>query len=114
MLRPPPTSALFPYTTLFRSSIPVSVPAGVSTGQYMTLRGAGSVGPRGGARGDILVVFDVEEDPRFERDGEDLFIEALVSYPQLVLGGDVEVPTVTGAVAPRLPGGTQGGQAVQL
>src|SRR5688500_19936420 len=68
MLRPPPTSALFPYTTLFRSSIPVSVPAGVSTGQYMTLRGAGSVGPRGGARGDILVVFDVEEDPRFERE----------------------------------------------
>jgi molecular chaperone DnaJ len=95
-------------------TIPVNVPAGVSTGQYMTLRGAGSVGPRGGGRGDILVVFEVEEDPRFERDGEDLFIEALVSYPQLVLGGDIEVPTVTGAVTLRLPAGTQSGQVFKL
>jgi molecular chaperone DnaJ len=95
-------------------TIPVNVPAGVSTGQYMTLRGAGSVGPRGGGRGDILVVFEVEEDPRFERDGEDLFTEALVSYPQLVLGGDVEVPTVTGAVTLRLPAGTQSGQVFKL
>jgi molecular chaperone DnaJ len=95
-------------------SIPVNVPAGVSTGQYMTLRGAGSVGPRGGARGDILVVFEVEEDPRFERDGEDLFTEALVTYPQLVLGGDIEVPTVTAAVTFRLPSGTQSGQVFKL
>src|SRR5918999_1281858 len=95
-------------------TIPVNVPAGVSTGQYMTLRGAGSVGPRGGGRGDILVVFEVEEDPRFERDGEDLFTEALVSYPQLVLGGDVEVPTVTAAVTLRLPAGTQSGQVFKL
>jgi molecular chaperone DnaJ len=95
-------------------TIPVNVPAGVSTGQYMTLRGAGSVGPRGGGRGDILVVFEVEEDPRFERDGEDLFTEALVAYPQLVLGGDIEVPTVTGAVTLRLPAGTQSGQVFKL
>jgi molecular chaperone DnaJ len=95
-------------------SIPVNVPAGVSTGQYMTLRGAGSVGPRGGGRGDILVVFEVEEDPRFERDGEDLFTEALVTYPQLVLGADIEVPTVTGAVTLRLPSGTQSGQVFKL
>ncbi|MGQ0714358.1 MAG: molecular chaperone DnaJ [Gemmatimonadaceae bacterium] len=94
--------------------IPVTVPAGVSTGQYMTLRGAGSVAPRGGARGDVLVVFEVEEDPRFERDGEDLFTEALVSYPQLVLGGDIEVPTVTGAVTLRLPSATQSGQVFKL
>ena len=95
-------------------TIPVNVPAGVSTGQYMTLRGAGSVGPRGGGRGDILVVFEVEEDPRFERDAEDLFTEALLSYPQLVLGGDIEVPTVTGAVTLRLPAGTQSGQVFKL
>ena len=52
--------------------ITIRVPAGVATGQYMTMRGAGNVGPRGGGRGDILIVFEVEEDPRFERDGEDL------------------------------------------
>src|SRR5688572_9283141 len=53
-------------------SVPVQIPAGVSTGQYMTLRGVGNAGPRGGPRGDVLMVFDVKEDPRFERDGEDL------------------------------------------
>jgi molecular chaperone DnaJ len=91
-------------------SIPVQIPAGVATGQYMTLRGLGNAGPRGGPRGDILVVFDVADDPRFERDGEDLYCEVLVSYPQLVLGDDVEVPAVTNTVSLRIPPGTQSGQ----
>ena len=69
----------------------------------MTLRGVGNVGPRGGPRGDILVVFEVEDDPRFERDGEDLYCEVLVTYPQLVLGADVEVPVVTGSVSLHVP-----------
>jgi molecular chaperone DnaJ len=94
---------------------PVKIPAGVATGQYMTLRGMGSVGPQGGPRGDILVVFDVAEDERFERDAEELFTTALVSYPQLVVGGDVEVPTPTGqAVSVRIPPGTQSGQVFLL
>ena len=63
----------------------------------MTLRGMGNVGQRGGPRGDVLVVFEVEDDPRFERDGEDLYTETLVSYPQLVLGADIEVPAVVGS-----------------
>jgi molecular chaperone DnaJ len=92
-------------------TFPVNVPAGVATGQYMTLRGMGSVGPQGGPRGDILVVFDVADDDRFERDGEELFTTSLVSYAQLVLGGDVEVPTPTGqAVSVQIPAGTQSGQ----
>jgi molecular chaperone DnaJ len=95
-------------------TVTVSIPAGVATGQYMTLRGAGSVGPRGGPRGDILVVFDVADDPRFERDGADLLTEVLVTYPQLVLGADIEVPTVTGTLSLRVPAGTQSGQVFRL
>jgi molecular chaperone DnaJ len=95
-------------------TLPVQIPAGVATGQYMTLRGMGNAGPRGGQRGDILVVFEVEEDPRFERDGEDLYCEVLVSYPQLVLGTDIEVPAVSGSVTMRLPAGTQSGQIMHL
>jgi len=94
--------------------IVVRVPAGVATGQYMTMRGVGNVGPRGGPRGDILVVFEVEEDPRFERDGEDLYCEVLVTYPQLALGADVEVPMVTGSVTLHVPPGTQSGQVFNL
>jgi molecular chaperone DnaJ len=94
--------------------VKIKVPAGVATGQYMTLRGVGNAGPRGGPRGDILVVFEVDEDERFERDGEDLLTEVLVTYPQLALGADVDVPTVTGSVSLRVPAGTQSGQVMHL
>ncbi|MDQ6871718.1 MAG: molecular chaperone DnaJ [Gemmatimonadota bacterium] len=94
--------------------ITVRIPAGVATGQYMTMRGVGNVGPRGGPAGDILVVFEVEEDPRFERDGEDLYTEVLVTYPQLALGANVEVPMVGGTVTLQVPAGTQSGQVFNL
>ncbi|HJP85267.1 MAG TPA: molecular chaperone DnaJ [Gemmatimonadaceae bacterium] len=94
--------------------IVVRIPAGVATGQYMTMRGVGNVGPRGGPRGDILVVFEVEEDSRFERDGEDLYTEVLVTYPQLALGANVEVPMVGGTVTLQVPPGTQSGQVFNL
>jgi len=100
--------------TRVEKTIKVRIPAGVATGQYMTLRGAGNVGARGGQRGDVLLVFEVEDDPRFERDGEDLYAEVLVTYPQLVLGADVEVPAVNGSVSLRVPAGTQSGQVFHL
>lgn len=92
----------------------VRIPAGVATGQYMTMRGVGNVGPRGGPRADILVVFEVEEDERFERDGEDLYTEILVTYAQLALGANVEVPMVSGTVSLQVPRGTQSGQVFNL
>jgi molecular chaperone DnaJ len=92
----------------------VRIPAGVATGQYMTMRGVGNVGPRGGPSGDILVVFEVEEDSRFERDGEDLYTEILVTYPQLALGANVEVPMVSGTVTLQVPPATQSGQVFNL
>ena len=94
--------------------INVHVPPGVATGQYMTLRGVGNAGSRGGPRGDIHVVFEVAEDPRFDRDGEDLYTEVLVTYPQLVFGSDLTVPTVTGSVVLSMPAGTQSGQVFHL
>jgi molecular chaperone DnaJ len=94
--------------------IPLKIPPGVSSGQYMHLRGVGNAGVRGGPRGDVLVLFDVQDDERFERDGEDLFTEVLVTYPQLVLGADIEVPGVLGALSLRVPAGTQSGQVFVL
>jgi molecular chaperone DnaJ len=94
--------------------IKVSVPAGVATGQYMTLRGVGNAGARNGERGDVHVVFEVADDPRFEREGEDLYTEVLVTYPQLVRGAMVEVPTATSTVALSIPPATQSGQVFHL
>ncbi|MGI9044975.1 MAG: molecular chaperone DnaJ [Gemmatimonadaceae bacterium] len=95
-------------------NIAVKVPPGVATGQYMTMRGIGNVGPRGGGKGDILVVFEVEDDPRFERDGEDLYAEVLITYSQLVFGADVQVPTVTASVTLHVPPRTESGQVFHL
>jgi molecular chaperone DnaJ len=92
----------------------VQVPAGVASGQYMTLRGVGNAGTRGAPRGDVHVIFEVADDPRFERDGEDLYTELLVTYPQLVLGSEVSVPTVSGHTMLTVPGGTQSGHVFHL
>jgi molecular chaperone DnaJ len=95
-------------------SIPINVPAGVATGQYMHLRGVGNAGARGGPRGDIIVLFDVEDDERFERDGEDLYTEVLVTFAQAVRGADLDVQGVSGAITLHVPAGTQSGHVFQL
>jgi molecular chaperone DnaJ len=92
----------------------LDVPAGVATGQYMTVRGVGNAGMRGGPPGDVHVIFDVADDPRFERDGEDLYTELLVTYPQLVLGAEIAVPTVLDSTTVRIPPGTQSGTTFRL
>jgi molecular chaperone DnaJ len=94
--------------------ITVDIPPGVATGQYMTMRDIGNAGNRGGPRGDIIVVFDVAADPRFERDGEDLLCEVLVTYPQLALGADVEVDGIGSRHTLRVPAGTQSGHVFHL
>jgi molecular chaperone DnaJ len=95
-------------------TIDLKVPAGVATGQYMHMRGVGNAGVRGGPRGDVIVVFEVLEDERFERDGEDLYCEVLVTYPQAALGADLEAPGVTGPLTLRIPEGTQSGEVFVL
>jgi molecular chaperone DnaJ len=95
-------------------SIEVEIPAGVSSDNYLTLRAMGNAGPRGGPRGDVLVVIEVEEDPRFVRDGSDLFYELPVSFSQAALGQEVDVPTVHGEEKVRVPAGAQSGDVLTL
>ena len=92
----------------------VRIPPGVATGQYMTLRAQGNVGSRAGSRGDVIVVFQVADDPRFERDGEDLYTEAFVSYTQLVFGAELQVSVVGGFVNVRVPAATQSGHVFEI
>ncbi|MEZ4423251.1 MAG: molecular chaperone DnaJ [Gemmatimonadota bacterium] len=94
--------------------IEVQVPAGVSSEHFITLRGQGNAGPRGGPRGDIAVMLEVEEDPRFARQGADLLYELTVTFAQAALGADVEVPTVDEPVHVTVPAGVQTGQVLRL
>ncbi len=85
----------------------VKVPAGVSTGNYMEMQGKGDHGVQGAASGHLRVVFDVEENEIFVRHGDDLLIDVPVSPVDLMLGTKVEVPTLAGKVALKIPAGTQ-------
>jgi molecular chaperone DnaJ len=94
--------------------VDVEIPPGVSSENFITLRGQGSAGPRGGARGDIIVLLEVEDDPRFLRDGEDLLYELSITFGQAALGDEVEVPTVEGTATLSIPQGVQNGEVLRL
>ncbi len=94
--------------------IDVEVPAGVSSENFLTLRGQGNAGPRGGPKGDIIVLLEVQDDPRFKRDGENLLHELPVTFTQAALGDQVEVPTVSGSVRLTVPAGIQSGEVLRL
>jgi molecular chaperone DnaJ len=88
-------------------TVTVEVPAGVSSNNYLTLRGQGAAGPRNGPSGDLLVMLDIREDDRFERNGDDLYYDLSLSFSQAALGGEFGVPTPYGDEKIRIPAGTQ-------
>ncbi len=88
-------------------SVAVDIPAGVSTNNYLTLRGQGAAGPRNGPTGDLLVMLDIKDDDRFERQGDDLVFDLPLSFSQAALGGEFDVPTPYGVEQVRVPNGTQ-------
>lgn len=94
--------------------IEVEVPAGVSSENYITLRGEGNVGPRGGPRGDIVVLLDVAEDSRFARDRTDLAVDLPITFAQAALGDRLAVPTVEGRTWVEIPAGTQNGEVIRV
>lgn len=94
--------------------ISVKIPSGVEEGQYIRLRGQGNVGPRSGARGDILVLIHEKQDELFERDGNNIILEFPIYISQAVLGDEVLVPTLTGQVKMKIPAGTQSGRLFRL
>lgn len=96
------------------SRIKIRIPAGVDTGTRLRSMGNGEGGLRGGPAGDLYVVLHVREHEIFERDGDDLLCEVPVSFAQAALGGDIEVPTLTGRASIRIPAGTQPGTHFRL
>lgn len=92
----------------------IDIPAGVTSENFMTLRGEGNVGPQGGPRGDVIVLMEVEEDPRFVRDGSHLRVELPITFSQAALGDEVEVTTIDGVVRLTIPAGVQSGEVLRL
>lgn len=87
-------------------SIEAEIPPGISEGQILRISGKGNVGPHGGYPGDLLIHIREKEHPLFERDGNDLRYRMYVSIPQLVLGDEMEIPTLEGTTRLKITPGT--------
>ncbi len=95
-------------------TIEVNVPAGVSTGNYITLRGEGNAGVRGGQPGDLIIYIEEVPHDIFQRQGNDVLLVLPISFPTAALGGTVEVPTLTGKAKLKIAPGTQSGKILRM
>lgn len=95
-------------------TISVKIPSGVATGNYLTLRGQGHAGSRGGPAGDVYILIAEKADPYFERQGDHILCRLPISFPMAVLGGDMEVPTITGKAKIKIPAGTPSGKIFRM
>ena len=91
----------------------VKIPTGVKDGSRVRIAGKGGQG-YGGARGDLYLVISVKPHRLFERRGDNLYVEVAVPLTVAVLGGEVQVPTLKGKLALKIPPETQNGRAFRL
>jgi DnaJ-class molecular chaperone len=92
----------------------VKIPAGVKEGSRIRIGGEGNPGANGGPKGDLYLVVHMVPDSRFRREGDDLYVEVMVPVTALVLGGEVQVPTLRGRVTMRVPNNSQNGRTLRL
>ena len=92
----------------------VKVPAGITDGARLRIRGEGDSGFSGGPDGDLYIEINVEEHPLFTRDGHDLHLNVPIGFVQAALGDEVEIPTPKGRSTIKIPPGTQTGQTFRL
>ena len=96
-------------------TLQVTIPAGVEDGTRIRLAGEGEAGLRGGPSGDLYIFLAISPHPFFQRDGADLFCRVPIAMPTAALGGEIEVPALTGArVKVKIPEGTQSGKQFRL
>ncbi|HOP49705.1 MAG TPA: molecular chaperone DnaJ [Ignavibacteriales bacterium] len=95
-------------------TVKVNIPAGVQEGQYLTLRGQGHAGIRGGRDGDLIVVFHEKKHPTFTRENDDIIYELYLSFPELALGTEIEVPTLTGKAKLKIEPGLEPGKILKI
>jgi len=96
------------------SNIKFSVPAGVSNGNYIHLRGQGNAGKRGGEAGDIIVIIEEKEHKYFIREENDILYDLTISFIDATLGTEVEVPTLDSPAILKIEAGTQPGTILQM
>lgn len=92
----------------------VKIPPGVKEGSRVRIAGEGGMGYGGGPKGDLYLVVSVKPHERFERKGDDLYLEVPVPLVDVMLGGEIEVPTLRGKLVLKIPPETQNGKVFRL
>ena len=92
----------------------VKVPAGIDNGQTIVMNGQGEPGINGGPNGDLYIVITVKPHKLFRRDGTNLYLDMPINFPTAALGGEIDIPTLKGAVKYTVPEGTQNGTEFRL
>jgi molecular chaperone DnaJ len=95
-------------------NIQVKIPAGVDAGSRLRMSGEGEAGIYGGPNGDLYIILNVQEHSFFKRDGNDIYCDVPLSFPQAALGSEIEVPTLEGVSKLKIPSGTPSGRIFYL
>ncbi|MFN9581621.1 MAG: molecular chaperone DnaJ [Bacteroidota bacterium] len=94
--------------------VSVHIPAGVADGMQLSMCGKGNSGPGGGPAGDLIIVIEEVADELLKRDGVNIVYDLYISFADVALGTQVEVPTVEGKVKVKIDAGTQAGKILRL
>ena len=94
--------------------ITINIPAGVSDGMQLSMRGQGNAGPNGGVNGDLIIQVEEVQHELFERQDSNLFYNAFVTYADAALGASIEIPTLSGKVRVKIEQGTPSGKVIRL
>ncbi|CAH9129890.1 unnamed protein product [Cuscuta epithymum] len=94
--------------------VKVTIPPGMDSGDTIRVPRAGHAGKRGMQPGNLFIKLKVNADSVFDRDGADIYVDANISFTQAILGGTVDVPTLSGTTSVKIPKGVQPGQLLVL
>ena len=97
-----------------QKTLEVKIPAGIDDGMRIRSSGNGEPGVNGGPSGDLYVEVHIKPHPVFDRDGDDLHCKMPISFVDAILGGEIEVPTLSGKATFDVPEGTQSGRTFRL
>jgi curved DNA-binding protein len=100
--------------TINGKNIRITIPAGIENGQKIRLKGQGAPGVNGGPNGDLYITFQIKDDSKFKRSGNDLYTTAEIDLYTAVLGGETTIDTMNGKIKLKVAPGTQNGTKVRL
>ena len=95
-------------------NIRITIPAGIDHAQTIKIKGYGGLGVNNGPNGDLYITFNIGNDPEFKRVGSDLYLQKKIDLYTAVLGGDIQIETLSGKVKLHVNPGTQSGSKVKL